>query len=192
MRTLLLTRPRAQSEDFAAALAAALPGRFRPIVSPLVEIAPIEAEIDLDGIAALVFTSANGVAAFADRRPDIRGLPAYCVGASTAAAARAAGLAARSAEGDAVALAALIRRDRPGPLLHLRGAHAAAELATILSAEGLPAREAVLYEQRPLPASAEAEALGRAGHLDVLTAFSPRGARALARRGGGLGPRPDA
>ena len=37
-RTLLLTRPRAQSEAFAEVLAAELPGRFRAVVSPILEV----------------------------------------------------------------------------------------------------------------------------------------------------------
>ena len=40
-RTLLLTRPRAQSEAFAAALEARLPGRFRAVIAPLIAIAPV-------------------------------------------------------------------------------------------------------------------------------------------------------
>ena len=90
-RTLLLTRPRAQSEAFAAVLAAELPGRFRPVVSPILEIVPLPAPLDLDGLQGLIFTSANGVEQFAARSPD-RSLPAWCVGEMTAAAARRAGL----------------------------------------------------------------------------------------------------
>ena len=86
-RTLLLTRPRAQSEAFAEVLAAELPGRFRAVVSPILEIVPVAAALDLDGLQGLIFTSANGVEQFAARTPE-RSLTAWCVGEMTAAAAR--------------------------------------------------------------------------------------------------------
>ena len=78
-RTLLLTRPRAQSEAFAEVLAAELPGRFRAVVSPILEIVPVAAALDLDGLQGLIFTSANGVEQFAARTPE-RSLTAWCVG----------------------------------------------------------------------------------------------------------------
>ena len=60
-------------------------------------------------MTSLVFTSANGVAAFAALTPD-RALPVFTVGDATAEAARAAGFAAvRSAGGDIGMLAALLR-----------------------------------------------------------------------------------
>lgn len=180
--TLLLTRPEAQSRAFAAALEAALPGRFRPVIAPVLRIAPVAAEIDLAGAQALLFTSANGVEAFAAASPE-RGLPALCVGAMTAQAARAAGFAARSADGDVAGLAALAAREaRPGggDLVHVRGRHAAGDLTGRLSALGLPARGLEIYDQIAVPPPAEAAALLAAGRVDVLTAFSPRSAALFA------------
>jgi uroporphyrinogen-III synthase len=177
MLRLLLTRPAAQSSAFAAALEARLPGRFAVVVSPLVAVVPRATRLDLDGIAALAFTSANGVAAYAALTTD-RSRPAYCVGASTAAAAGAIGLDARSADGDAAALAALIARERPGPVLHLRGAEAAADLADLLP--DLPVASRVLYDQVPVPPPADADARARAGRLDAVALFSPRSAARFA------------
>ena len=188
-RTLLLTRPRGQSEAFAAVLAAELPGRFRPVVSPVLEIVPLPAPLDLDGLQGLIFTSANGVEQFAARSPD-RSLPAWCVGEMTAAAARRAGFAARSADGDVGDLAALVvagHRPGAGDFLHLRGAHAAGDLTGRLAAAGVPARAAAIYDQRPRPLTAEALALLAAGGMDVLTFFSPRTARLVAAAGHGAG-----
>jgi uroporphyrinogen-III synthase len=184
MPTLLLTRPRAQSTAFAEALEAALPGRFRVVVSPLLDIVPRRAAIDLAGIARLAFTSANGVAAFAEACEE-RGLPAFCVGESTAEAARAIGLEAIAAEGDLGSLAELLARTGSGPVLHLRGARAAGDLAALLARTGVAARAAVLYDQHALKPSTEAEALGRAGGLEVLATFSPRSARLLAEAAAG-------
>jgi uroporphyrinogen-III synthase len=180
-RPLLLTRPRPQSEAFAAALAAALPGRFAPVIAPLlaIETRPVAADLAarLEGTAALAFTSANGVAAFAALSPR-RDLPAYCVGDSTAAAAGEAGLQARSAAGDAGALAALIAAARPGPVLHLRGARAAAELARLLPGE--PVRELVLYDQVPAPPPPGADAAFAPGTAPVVALFSPASAARFA------------
>jgi uroporphyrinogen-III synthase len=178
MLTVLLTRPREQSEDFAADLAAACPGRFRPVVSPLQEIAFRREPIDLGAAAALVFTSANGVAAFAHGAAD-RSRLAYCVGAETAAAARAAGLAVRSADGDAAALLALLARDRPASVLHLRGERVAVDLTGPLRHIGVAARSAVVYGQRTVGATPEAEALGREGRIDRIAVFSALSAQRL-------------
>lgn len=181
--TLLLTRPRAQAEAFAAALEAALPGRFRPVIAPVLRIAPLAAAIDLAGAQGLLFTSANGVGVFAALSAE-RSLPAFCVGAMTAQAARAAGLSTRSADGDVGALAALaIREARPGAgdLVHVRGRQAAGDLTGRLLAAGVPARALELYEQTPCPIAEEARDLFAEGGVDVLTAFSPRSAALLAR-----------
>jgi uroporphyrinogen-III synthase len=178
-RTLILTRPRAQSLAFAATLRARLPGRFRPVLAPLLEIAPLPAPLELGGLQGLVFTSANGVEQFAARSAE-RGLPAFCVGEMTAAAARRLGFAARAAGGDVAALAALVaaaHRPGAGAFLHLRGRHAAGDLAGQLAAAGVPARAAEIYDQVPVPLDGEALALLKAGAAEVLAFFSPRSAR---------------
>jgi len=188
-RTLLLTRPLAQSQAFAALLADRLPGRFRPVVSPLLEIVPIPGALDLDGIRGLVFTSANGVEQFAARSSD-RSLPAWCVGDITAAAARRAGFQARSANGDVNDLAALIAAAQPpvaGDLLHVRGVHAAGDLVALLAAAGVSARAAGLYDQARRPLTGEARALLAAGGVHVLAFFSPRTAGLFAAAGAGAG-----
>lgn len=179
--TLVLTRPEAQGRDFAAALEARRPGRFRFLSAPLMEIVPVAAAaVDLTGIGGLAFTSANGVRAFADARPE-RGLTAWCVGDLTAAAARAAGFAAMSADGDLAALAALIAAGHPraaGAILHIRGRHAAGDLVAALAGRGVAARAAEIYDQRPRPLGEAAWAALAGG--GVVAAFSPRTARLLA------------
>ena len=142
--TLILTRPLPQSEAFAAALAREMPGRFAVLVAPLIAIAPVPGAIDLAGLQGILFSSANGVEQFAARQP-ARDLPAYCVGDMTAAAARAAGFAARSADGDVDDLAAMViaaHRPGAGAFLHVRGRHAAGDLVGRLAAAGVPARAA--------------------------------------------------
>jgi uroporphyrinogen-III synthase len=138
--------------------------------------------LDLDGLQGLVFTSANGVEQFAALSAERR-LPAYCVGDMTAAAARRAGLTARSADGDVMALAALVaaaHRPGAGSFLHLRGRHAAGDLIGRLAAAGVPARAAEIYDQAPRPLDPAAAGLLAAGRADVLAFFSPRTARLFA------------
>ena len=188
-KTLLLTRPERQSAAFARALEAALPGRFRVVVAPMTRITPTGAPLDLAGASGILFTSANGVEQFAARGL-ATSLPAYCVGAMTAAAARAAGLRAEAAGGDVTSLAGLAAaRVRPGdgPLVHVRGRHAAGDLIGMLAAAGIPARAAEIYAQEPAPLGAEAAGLFAEGAIEVATQFSPRSAATLAEaiaRGG--------
>ncbi|HMQ95013.1 MAG TPA: uroporphyrinogen-III synthase [Amaricoccus sp.] len=182
-RTLLLTRPEAQSAEFAAALEVALPGRFRVVAAPMIEIVALPGTPDLVGVGGLLFTSANGVAQFADRIAR-RDLPAYCVGAMTAAAARAAGFEAASAGGDVAALAALVaarRRPGGGALLHVRGRHAAGDLAGRLAAAGFEVRAAEIYDQRQRVPGDEALALLQGAGAEAVAVFSPRSARILAQ-----------
>lgn len=181
-RTLILTRPRAEGEAFAAVIKARLPGRFSPVIAPVLEIAPLPAAIELDGVAALIFTSANGVAEFTARTAR-RDLPAFCVGEITADAARAAGIQAVSADGDVVALAALItaqHRPADGPLLHIRGHHAAGDLAGALARAGFTMRATVVYDQRGCDIDGAAADLLAAGGAEIVTHFSPRSARLFA------------
>jgi hypothetical protein len=118
------------------------------------------AVVDLSGVAALAFTSVNGVAAFARLHGD-RDRPVFAVGDRTARAAREAGFAdVASADGDVEALAALIlgqaaRLD--GAVLHPCALEPAGDLVSPLVAAGLSARRLAVYEtvdrdpERPRP-----------------------------------------
>lgn len=180
MTTLLLTRPRVQSDRFAAAIAARLP-HLRVVISPVLRIVHRAVRLDPDDAAAYVLTSENGAEALA-AAADVAGKTAYCVGARTALAATAAGMRAISAEGDAEDLFALIRAQAPkGPLVLAHGVHSAGNLAARLRAEGLDARDLVLYDQLPCTLTPEAAAL-LAGNAPVLAPlFSPRSAALLAK-----------
>ena len=188
-RTLLLTRPRAQSQAFAAALEARLPGRFRPVIAPLIEIAPVPGALDLAGLQGLIFTSANGVEQFAARTAD-RSLPAFCVGEMTAAAARGAGFAARSADGDVVAWRRWSSRRTgrgPAPSCTCAGGM---RRATCRAARGGGRAGAGRRDLRPGAAAADRRRRARSsrpGRSTCWRFFSPRTARLFAEAGAGAG-----
>jgi uroporphyrinogen-III synthase len=152
------------------------------LVAPLLTVRPVEdAEIELRGVAALAFTSANGVRAFVERSGERR-LKVFAVGAATAQAARAAGFGTvLSADGDVEALAegiAARRNELRGVVLHPGAREPAGDLAGELEKHGVPARRLVLYETGPVKlGEAEAKTLVRA---DAALLHSPRAARALA------------
>ncbi|MGH6971687.1 MAG: uroporphyrinogen-III synthase, partial [Caulobacteraceae bacterium] len=153
------------------------------IIEPLLEVRAVEGvEIDLDGVAALAFTSANAVAAFAARHAE-RDLPVFAVGDATAAAANAAGFArVESAGGDVAALAALLAERRAqlsGDVLYLAPSEPARDLVELLTARGVGARRVALYETVPLgPPAGFAAGLSR---IDGVLVHSAKAAKALAR-----------
>ena len=181
-RTILLLRPEPEAAAFADALEARLPGRFRAVAAPPFVIENRSAAIDLDGVQCFAFTSAHAVRGF-DMPAGPPSLPAWCVGSATAAAARAAGFVAISADGDAAALVRLIAgawQPSGGDVLYLRGAHVAGDLAGQLRTCGVAVREAVVYDQPARPLPEPARALLAAGAADVVAIFSARGARLFA------------
>jgi uroporphyrinogen-III synthase len=157
---------------------------FEPLVEPLLEVRSLgEGSPDIAGAAALAFTSANGVAAFATRSK-ARDLPVFAVGAATARSARDAGFAdVTSADGDVDALARLIvsqRTDLAGEVLHLSAEVAAGDLIGALNAAAVPARRLVLYEtaaRKDGPAARAALAQAR-----FVLLHSPRAAGVLRGR----------
>lgn len=178
---ILLTRPEAQSQRFAAQLRDA--GVQTPITfAPLLKIAAVPYDAAaLHGVRGIIFTSENGVAGYVAGGGPV-GLPAFCVGPVTVAAARAAGFGpVLEAGGDAIALSQMLLARRPeGPLCHARGSHVAADLATSLTAAGLPVTEATVYAQHAQPLSPGARALLRGPGAVIVPVFSPRTARLLA------------
>ena len=173
---VLITRPEIDAAPFADRLAEY---GIDSVVAPLLEIV-IEAgtEIDLTGVQGVLFTSANGVRAFAARSAE-RAIPVFAVGDATAQVARKHGFEiVESAGGDVDDLAALVgRRCRPkdGPLLHIAGSAVAGDLGTALAAGGFTVRRVVAYRAETavdLPAAAR-DALA-AGTLDAALFFSPR------------------
>jgi len=181
VKTLLLTRPEAQSRALAKDIDTIFPDTARCIISPLLEIAPAGALPDLAAFQALIFTSVNGVQAYVGLSGPI-GLRAFCVGARTAKVAGDAGLQAVSADGGAKDVVALVQSQLApdgGAVLHIRGEHVAGEIAMSLRGVGFSVEEAVLYQQVAQGLTETARAALANGEIDVLPLYSPRTAETL-------------
>ena len=180
---VLVTRPRADAEAVAATLAAR---GVEAMVEPMLDIVPLPAgDFDLDGVQAVLLTSANGARALAGAT-DRRDLALLAVGAATAEAARRAGFARiAAAGGDVAALAARAKAcldPAAGPLVHVSASAIAGDLAGRLAADGFAVRRAVLYEARPAVAlSGPAVAALAGGAIDAVLLFSPRTAKSFVR-----------
>ncbi|MBF9034970.1 uroporphyrinogen-III synthase [Rhodobacterales bacterium HKCCE2091] len=173
---ILLTRPCAQSERFAETLR----GLAEIRIVPLMEIVTTGPLPDLSTAAGLIFTSENGVRAFAELSPR-RDLPSWAVGGRTRAAAEAIGLVAREGGGTADTLvdAILVAPPDRGRLWHLRGTHATGDVAARLRDADRDADEAVVYDQRACAPSEPLAPLA-VGRRVVVPLFSPRSARLFA------------
>lgn len=176
----LVTRP----EEDAATVAAELRARgIEPVLAPLLRIEPEPAAAvrlvgALAGVQAVLFTSANGVRAFAHASNRFE-LPAYCVGEASAAAARIAGFrTVASADGDVTDLTAMVASRLAaanGALLHAAGHDTAGKLDADLAARGFSVRRVELY--RAVAAdklSPRVTAALRRDEVNVALFFSPR------------------
>lgn len=146
------------------------------MIAPLLAIRPIpQAAPDLTGVAALAFTSRNGVDAFTALSPE-RGLPVFTVGDATAERAGEAGFASvRSAAGALGDLARLLADAAPGPVLAPGALGPSGDLPALLAGQ-VEVRALPVYEAVETGASAPAA-------FDAVLVHSPRGGRALAALG---------
>jgi uroporphyrinogen-III synthase len=176
---LLITRP---LED-AVAIAEVLRARGHvPIIAPLMEVRYRDGPaIGLDGVQAVLVTSANGVRALARGTPR-RDVPIYAVGPQTAESARSAGFkTVHSAEGDAAMLVEFVaaRADpTKGVLLHAAGSETAGRMRQALQAKGFTVETIVLYDAAlaaALPENARTTLQERT--LNGVLLFSPRSAK---------------
>lgn len=155
------------------------------LIAPLLDIRFHDgAEIDLDGVQAILATSANGIRALA-RRSGRHDVPVFAVGPQTAEAARAVGFAdVKSADGDAAALAEAAMRwatPQAGALYHPGGTQTKAGLAERLTAAGFTVRSETLYEAAPLPQfPPDIVAALKAGAIGAVLLYSPRSGRIFA------------
>jgi uroporphyrinogen-III synthase len=140
-------------------------------------------ELTLEGVSAVVATSANGVRALALRTPQ-RDLPLFAVGPQTADAAKREGFQKiECADGDAATLATTIPswvKPEDGVLLHAASADNEGRLKALLVEEGYAVDVQVLYEviaEETLPEEARLALANDS--IDAVIVFSPRSAQAL-------------
>jgi uroporphyrinogen-III synthase len=179
--TLIVTRPIAQSESFAASVVAAWDGPLDVIVSPLIQIVPVQ--VTLPEVDAVIFTSANGVnAARSLGLP--AGLRAWCVGDKTGQVAQDAGFDPIAGPGDADGLVAQLVMDQPtGTIAHIRGAHARGDVCARLNAAGLHCIDVIAYDQQPRRLSPQAHAALCGNKPVIFPLFSPRTSTILHQQG---------
>ena len=184
---ILLTRPRRQAERFAESLRERLGCRAEVLISPLIEIEFIPDPAPIPSEAGLIFTSENGVLAFAHEEQG-NGRMAWCVGPRTGEVAISAGFDVRAGGGDAERLAeAIIAAGSVGPLIHYRGRHARGGIAARLRTAGLDAEERIVYRQKPLPLAPEARRLLEGESRVLVPLFSPRSAALFVKEAGDAG-----
>ncbi len=184
---VLITRP----EEDAVRIAEILKVRgHEPVIAPLLRTNFHDGpEISLDGVQAILATSANGVRALVRRTPR-RDVNLFAVGPQTEEEARAHGFTSvRNANGDSRTLAAATREwasPGKGILLHVKGAEADGTLATVLKADGFDVRTLVLYDVADigLPENARARLVNR--EIEAALFFSARSARLFTDRAVGL------
>ena len=179
---VLVTRPLEDANETAALLTAR---GHEAVVAPLLRVNYHDGHaLHLEGVQAILATSANGVRALA-RRTSLRDFPVFAIGSQTAEAARAAGFAdVRDADGNAQTLSKAViawASPKDGVLLHVAGAEAEGRLAELLATAGFTVRSEILYD---VPAVAEFPGAVRdriaAGMLDAVLLFSARSSEAFA------------
>jgi uroporphyrinogen-III synthase len=176
---VLVTRPAEDATETARQLR--LMGH-EALVAPLLTTRFFDGpEISLDGVQAILATSANGVRALARRTPR-RDVPVFAVGPQTASEAQKFEFEqVRNADGDAAVLALTTRRwasPEKGALLHVGGGGNDGKL--MQSLEGFTLRQEILYAVTPaeaLPAAAAAAL--RMGEIGAALFYSPRSAAAF-------------
>jgi len=180
--SVLVTRPDPQGQRFADQLRARF-AAIQIVQAPLMRTVFLETCPPDLPFQAILLTSETGARAAGQLRARAVHLPrlALCVGKRTAEMAVAAGFEALSADGDAEALMALVkRRFSHGPLLHLRGHDSTGDIAETLTKGGLETISSIAYAQESC-ALTEAAATLLSGQERVLVPlFSPRSAQLLA------------
>lgn len=167
MRPLVIVRPQ-PGADATAQAAQAL--GLRPIVMPLFAVEPVDWQPpDAAAYDGLLLTSANALRHAGAGLERLRMLPAHCVGAATAEAAKRVGLTVASVGTGGVE--ALLQSIPPQlRLLHLCGVHSHDMI-------GRPVRAIPVYRSDELPCPAGIESATGA----VIAVHSPRAASAARR-----------
>jgi len=181
MPNLIITRPKEDAAPLASALASmGVETMIAPLMAIEIKSGPA---LDLSGVQALLFTSANGVRAFA-ARSSVRDLPAYVVGNATARVSKDLNFTnIMSANGDVDDLAALVRSactPADGDLFHACASVVAGDLSGALAEDGFRVARHILYEAKAATALPdEIISAIRNKNTDGVIVYSPRTAHIL-------------
>ena len=173
---VMVTRPREDSISLQRAL---LQKGVEVLLEPMLTIERLsDHKFDLNGVHALIFTSANGVRAFASAC-EIREMPVFTVGDATAAACGDEGFKRiSSAGGDIGDLEVLVRRScepRDGRLIHVAANVAAGKLAENLTESGFDVIRVPLYQSTQATTLSDGGRTAlQQGRVDAVMFFSPR------------------
>lgn len=177
MTTILIARPEAEGQQTAARLQAK---GYETILTPVLEIVPIKAALPAGAFQAILVTSAHAAPWLAAQASVAQSTPVLAVGDRTAAILREAGFAnVRSASGDRVALAALVRGAvaKDAAILAPVGRDHHTDIPDGLRAEGYRVEAPVVYAANFADAlSAEAIAALRYDVADGVLHYSARSA----------------
>ena len=174
-KSVWITRTRPGADRTAARVRAL---GHRPLVAPLLVVEATDAAPAPQGWD-IAFTSPNGVAHYRGAT----GSTAWCVGAATAEAARAAGFAdVRTGPGDVEGLTGLLLAEGARPLLHWAGAHVRGALVETLRKAGREAGRRTAYRARAVEALPPDVA--EAAPVDAVLFHSPRASEVFAALSG--------
>jgi len=149
---------------------------YAPLLSPVLEIVATHAPIPVGDYDAVLASSAKGIEAVADVSK-LDALPFHLVGAKTAEAARARGLAPQIVAGAAETILPLLvsAYDRPAHFLYLAGRDRQPTLEAGLRDTGHRITAIDVYEARAATAlTSEARDALRANGIDVALHYSRR------------------
>lgn len=169
---LLLTRPQEASERFVAALA--MPD-VRTIISPIMRITGTQPNQDTPNPGTLIFTSEHAVHFYQGPWPrDI-----FVVGQRTAKALETQGRRVNAVFHTATTLLNDLPEPLAQPIVHVRGAHIAVDIAQTLRDRGHSAHAQTVYDQIAQPLSNASQKLLLGEQPVVVPLFSPRSAALL-------------
>ena len=171
--SVLITRPRPASEQFAADLLMEF-SRLNIVISPLLEIVHIGELPELSKYHGVIFTSPNAVERFSASKR-VNGCHCFCVGDTTAKAARQIGFSVVFVGSSSEELIGLVKNfPTGGPLVHVRGVHSRGKIAQRLSELGCLCDTAIVYDQVEQTLNHNARQLLSGKNPVIVPIFSPR------------------
>jgi uroporphyrinogen-III synthase len=175
--TVLISRPMKDAEALKQAVLSINP-QTQIVLAPALSIVPVEYVALSDVFDAIILTSKHALHAAAKIIPRV---PVLCVGDTTAQMARALGLEAVSAAGNAKDLIALVQASGVLRVLYLRGAHVQTDMELDLNLAGIETKSLVVYRQNPCDFSPEVQQSLLAITDLVVPVYSARSAHVLSK-----------